>query len=858
MNSKIIRELLRKYAGTILLLLFVAIAAVLINVIAIEIGRRIINLISSSVSAAGGKERQLAIYCLGLLTAAVVWGAVDYGLIVMYSRFNQAFVRDIRLRLFNHLLRLPQDFFNKNPIGQITNRIMNEVGNIGSFFARLFLQPVIHMVMVIFYGVYLFELNWKLAIAGTVFIPFCVVIIPRFYKRIHRLTEDGIDSSGNLTGYFQEVFTGINDIRAGQTYFFEESRLKKKIREFVGINLNMAKTAGGLESLIMTITRFAPLTLYFYGGILCLRGEMAVGTLVASIVVVNSLYDPVNSIVNFIMEWRQASVRFEKLDEYLRFESESGIFPPDDRKEEAVSAGDIRFDKVRFGFSTDQILLSDINFFTRSGRKVAFVGTSGSGKSLTATLLGMIYKPLSGSITIGGRATDSIPLYDLRTKVGSVNQTLFLFNDTIRNNIIYGLLRKPGGGDNVETWVDFSLLDNINGTEMLDQRVLDIVRDVGLFEDVMNIGLRSKPGPGAGAISESDKTKIVAAREELAREISHYDNEYVEFYNEGAFLEYCTVFENIVFCPSIAIDGKFGSVKRFCEEHLYGQLEAKGLLGSLFAAGLKLARADNLLLGELYKDKSPLLSCVELDPIQIENRIKINEKLTAGIDEQTRTEDVDPSLVEDVVDLALNYCPGRSKVDVLDDKMRNEILGLRKDIKKLLSGKPGSDIASYDQKSFNSSLSFMENIIFGIVNPLRKKANEDISTLARKLLGTAGLEGLVIKRGLEFRVGERGARLSGGQKQKIVIARILLRNPSILVLDEATAALDAASQARIHDLIAEKYKDKTVISIAHRLNAIKDYDEILVFDRGRIVEQGTFEDLVNMDGLFRKLYDGSN
>jgi len=82
----------------------------------------------------GRKERQLAIYCLGLLTAAVVWGAVDYG--------------------------------------QITNRIMNEVGNIGSFFARLFLQPAIHTVMVIFYGLYLFELNWKLAIAGTVFIPF--------------------------------------------------------------------------------------------------------------------------------------------------------------------------------------------------------------------------------------------------------------------------------------------------------------------------------------------------------------------------------------------------------------------------------------------------------------------------------------------------------------------------------------------------------------------------------------------------------------------------------------------------------------------------------------------------------------
>jgi ABC-type multidrug transport system fused ATPase/permease subunit len=155
-------------------------------------------------------------------------------------------------------------------------------------------------------------------------------------------------------------------------------------------------------------------------------------------------------------------------------------------------------------------------------------------------------------------------------------------------------------------------------------------------------------------------------------------------------------------------------------------------------------------------------------------------------------------------------------------------------------------------------LSHMENIIFGTINPLRKKANEDINALIRKLLKEAGLEGLVIKRGLEFNVGERGTRLSGGQRQKIVIGRILLRNPSILILDEATAALDAASQACINDLVAEKYKDKTVISIAHRLNIIKDYGDIIVFDKGRIVEQGTFEDLLKLNGLFSKLYQGSN
>ena len=608
---------------------------------------------------------------------------------------------------------------------------------------------------------------------------------------------------------------------------------------------------------MITITKLAPLSVYLYGGILCLKGQMAVGTLVASIVVINDLFNPVNYIVNFLMDWRQMNVRFDTLDEYFRSESEAGIFPSNECK--PMSAGDIKFDNVKFGFTGDQVLLRDLNFITEQGEKVAFVGPSGSGKSLAAALLGTIYKPLTGNIIIGGRKTDSLPLYDLRTKIGYVSQTPFLFNDTIKNNIIYSLLRKSDGNNsNINTWVDFSLLDNISNMEMLDQRILDIIKEVGLFEDVINIGLRSKPESEAFEITESDKTKIVNARNELTKEITHYNSEYVEFYREDTFLEYCTIFENIVFCPTKAITEKFGSIREFRKEHLHDYLKGKGLLEKIFTVGLELARADNMLPEKLYKDKSPLLNYFELDQKQIESRVRINEKLTTGIDAFTKIEKADPSLVEEILDLAFNHCPGKSKEYVLDEKLRNEILDLRRDVKRILSEKLDGDITFYDYNAFNKSLSLMENIIFGTINPLRKKANEDINALIRKLLKEAGLEGLVIKRGLEFNVGERGTRLSGGQRQKIVIARILLKNPSILILDEATAALDAASQACINDLVAEKYKEKTVISIAHRLNIIKDYDEIIVFDKGRIVEQGTFEDLLKMNGLFSKLYQGSN
>jgi putative ABC transport system ATP-binding protein len=448
-------------------------------------------------------------------------------------------------------------------------------------------------------------------------------------------------------------------------------------------------------------------------------------------------------------------------------------------------------------------------------------------------------------------------LHYLRKEIGYVSQTLFLFNDTIKNNIIYSLLRRSDGNNNIETWVDFALLDHISNVEELNKRIIEIIKEVGLFEDVINIGLRSKLT--SREITESDKAKIVNVRNELAKEISHYKSEYVEFYREDKFLEYCSVFENIVFCPTEAITEKFGSIRDFCKAHLYDYLKVNGLIEKLLAVGLKLASADHMLLEKLHQDKSPLLDCIELSQNEIKDRIKINEKLTAlGIDADTKPENIEPALREEILDLVFKHSPGKSKEHVLDDKIRKEILSIRHDIQKHLAEKLDGEIAFFDSKTFNQSLSLMENIIFGNINPSRKKANEDTNNLIRKILKNAGLEGLVIKRGLEFNVGERGARLSGGQRQKIVIARILLKNPSILILDEATAALDAASQARINNLVAEKYKDKTVISIAHRLNIIKDYDEIIVFDKGRIVEKGAFEDLLKIDGLFSKLYQGSN
>jgi ABC-type multidrug transport system fused ATPase/permease subunit len=852
----LLKELLRKYRRQGLLLFVIGVISTLTGLLFIEMGRRIINVIASSSPGATSNFTLLLIYSSLMLVAIFSSGMIGYWIEVLFARVSQSVLRDIRLKLFNHLLQLPQEFHNKNPVGQIMSLILNDVDYIGQFFSRGLLEPLMNLVMVAFFTAYLSYLNWKLALAAVITVPTVAVFLPGFNRRMASLTEAYSNSMGKISDCFQEAFSGIADIRANQTYHFETARLDRRIMDFFAINLNMAKTSGTLELLMEVVRGSGPLLVYLYGGYLCLRGEMLVGTLVAAITVIYSLYQPVGSFVSFLSEWRQVKVRFDKLEDYLGLTTEPGLFLEEVPK--TTPGGAIRFDNVQFGFDEREMLLKDINFSAAPGKRLAIVGTSGSGKSLTAALISRIYQPLSGNITLGANYLEAIPLFDLRSQIGYVSQTPFIFNDTIKVNILYSLLHKPGVAcDRLEEWIDFSKLGEINDLAKLTRLIIRIVKEVGLFDDIYELGLRSKLNGGRRDTAMDFKKKIIEARKMFLKEMASQDLQYVEHYQEENFLEYRSLLENIAFSPSSEIIEVFGSTKKFCQRHLNELLRENNLLDKLFNVGIQLAREDSFLVKELGMKKSPLLNYLDINEDTFNTKIKINEKM-AFVKEDQVINRIDSSLAGDILDLAYNYIPAKGKEESLDDEIKKTILETRQTFRRNLYGTLKDKINFFNTEECLQTLSLRENIVFGSTDPLRKKANEAINAAIRKVVSEVGIEEEILNLGLEFKVGERGNRLSGGQKQKVAIARILIKNPHIFILDEVTANLDGASQARITNLINGMAKDKTVIAIAHRLNTINDYDQILVFDKGQIVEKGTFEELIKMDGLFKKLFCESN
>ena len=171
------------------------------------------------------------------------------------------------------------------------------------------------------------------------------------------------------------------------------------------------------------------------------------------------------------------------------------------------------------------------------------------------------------------------------------------------------------------------------------------------------------------------------------------------------------------------------------------------------------------------------------------------------------------------------------------------------DIRRLKLNAYRDNIGIVLQEPFLFSGTIRENIAYAVK---REVSEEEICKAARM----ANVEEFVLDLpdGYDTVIGENGASLSGGQKQRLAIARAVLKNPSILILDEATSALDTVSEYLVQDALDKLMQGKTTIIIAHRLSTIKNADVIVVLDRGRIVQQGSHDELMAKDGIYRDLY----
>ena len=377
--------------------------------------------------------KQLLNFSLILLGVKLLEVLFQFFYIFFTNWLGQHIIKDIRTQLFDRMLRFKMQYFNTSPVGKLVTRVVSDTETIASIFGQgLFVIISDLLIMLVTISV-MFWMDWSLALIVIAVLPIVVYATKIFQVKIKATFQDVRNQIANLNSFVQESVSGM---RIVQLFTREHIEYEK----FVQINDKHKKahvrTVWYYSIFFPIVEILSSITLgvvVWYGGLkAAVAGEDMLGTIASFIVMTNSLFRPLRQIADKFNTLQMGMVAAERVFNVLDLEAEE----IDTGKFESKSlVGNICFDNVKFSYIKDEPVLKGISFNVKQGETVAVVGATGAGKSTIINLLNRFYNIDSGVIKIDDRNINEYRLETLRDQIGVVLQDVFLFSDTILNNI---------------------------------------------------------------------------------------------------------------------------------------------------------------------------------------------------------------------------------------------------------------------------------------------------------------------------------------------------------------------------------------------------------------------------------------
>ncbi|QNL21561.1 ABC transporter ATP-binding protein [Hyphobacterium sp. CCMP332] len=377
----------------------------------------------------------LVFMTLVLVGLLIVQSVSQYYQAYLSQVLGQNVVRDLRIKLYRHILSLRLKFFDRTPIGRLVTRSISDVETLSDIFSQGFAAIAGDLLQLVFILVLMFYTSWKLTLVSLSTLPLLLFSTYIFKEKIKISFNDVRNAVSNLNSFVQEHITGMAIVQI----FNSEKREYKKFQEINKEHLNANVRSVLYYSIYFPVAEVIGAAgtglLVWYGAKGVLQDEVTLGNLIAFIMYISMFFRPIRMIADRFNTLQMGVVSSERIFKLL--DNDSQIQNNGDYRPESIK-GNVHFKNVWFAYNDEDYVLRDINFEVKSGQTVALVGATGAGKSSTINLLSRFYEINKGEICVDGRDMRDYDLEILRKHIGVVLQDVFLFSDTIFNNITLG------------------------------------------------------------------------------------------------------------------------------------------------------------------------------------------------------------------------------------------------------------------------------------------------------------------------------------------------------------------------------------------------------------------------------------
>ncbi len=814
--------------------------------------------------------RYLIALCCAFLGLVILNGGVKYYLNVYRGIIGERMLRRFRYELYTRVLRFPLPHFKRTSAGEIIPMITAETEPLGGFIADSFALPAMQGGLLITYLFFIFNQDVYLGAAATALYPFQLWLIPKLQRKVNLLAKDRVLTVRKLADRIGESVGGVTEIHAHATSKYERADIGARLGRIYDIRFDLYKRKFFIKFLNNFLAQITPFFFYLVGGYFVIQGDLTIGALVAVLAAYKDLSGPWAELLKYYQMKEDVRVKHAQIIEQFQ--------PPNLIDEDLLNGDANDIDRLtgelvasNLAYAEDEHVkaLDGANFQMPFDGHMAVVGVAGSGKDEIARLTARLLFPTGGRVSVGGKNLTELSETVVDRQISYVGQSAYVFAGSVRSNLVYGLKHLPvsepqydeaqrkrreqelkrarESGNSLHDigadWIDYSAA-GVESPEALEERIIETLTIVDMDEDVYQLGLRSTVDPEH---QRELADRILKARTEMLRQLDVEDGaKLVEPFNKDRYNTSATAAENLLF--GTPRGGVLDVDQLAIHPYVQRVLAETGLLDDMVEIGRHVAETMIDLFADLppgheFFEQFSFISAEELPEFQGMLARIANQGMGSLTDvERSR-----------LLSLALKLAPARHRLGLLDEAIQTRILSARRLFADELPEELRPMIAFFDAERYNSAATIQDNILFGKRVFGQANAQARLNRMLANTVDELGLRRDIIREGLEYEGGIAGGRLAPGLRQKLAIARCLLKRPDLLVIHEATGALDTAAERRVLQRIREHMESRGILWILSRISMAQEFGQILVVDDGKVVEKGSFDELNREGSIFYRL-----